>query len=138
MPEFETVSLEEAQVNTTSDRRRKFINGYTRYIRRLSQGQAGKLHPGENEKPATIRRRLVSAAQALDTKLIIKRSGEDVYFWKEDGAEEEPRPRRGRRRRHQEETIAPDQPMREPEFPTADNFNEQAARIEADLPSSTL
>jgi hypothetical protein len=32
MPDFATVSLEEAQVNTTSGRQRKFINEYTRYM----------------------------------------------------------------------------------------------------------
>jgi hypothetical protein len=31
--------------------------------------------------------------------LIIKRSGNDLYFWREDGGEEQTRPRRGRRPR---------------------------------------
>jgi hypothetical protein len=56
---------------------RRFINEYADYIQQLPQGQAGKLHPVENEKPATIRRRLAVAAKALGTNLTIKRSGED-------------------------------------------------------------
>jgi hypothetical protein len=106
MPEFETVSLEEARVNTTSGRRRQFITEYTRYIRLITRGQAGRLSHLENENPATIRRRLDSAAKTTGMRLIIKRSGQDVYFWREDGVEEEPRTRRGRPRRRQDEPVA--------------------------------
>jgi hypothetical protein len=45
----------------------------------------------------TIRRRLSAAAKAMHINLIIKRSGNDVYFWQGDGGGE--RPRRGRRPR---------------------------------------
>jgi hypothetical protein len=48
---------------------------------------------------ATIGRRLAVAAKALGITLVIKRSGEDVYFWREDGVGEEPTRRRGRRPR---------------------------------------
>jgi hypothetical protein len=113
MPEFETVSLKEAQFRTLPGRRGKFMNEYASYILTLPTGQAGKLHLVENEKPATIRRWLTQAAQALDTKLIIKRSGSELYFWKENGVEEQPRPRRGRRRRQEEETATPEQYFRE-------------------------
>ena len=61
--------------------------------------QAGRLRIGAEEKPATIRRRLGVAAKTLGIPLIIKRSGTDVYFWRENGGEEQPRPRRGRRPR---------------------------------------
>jgi hypothetical protein len=109
MPEFETVSVKEAQFRAQSGRRGKFMNEYAGYIQQLPQGQAGRLHLEENEKPAAIRRRLTQAVQALDTKLIIKRSGSELYFWKENGAEEQPRPRRGRRPRRQEETATPEE-----------------------------
>jgi hypothetical protein len=99
MPEFTTVPVHEAQLRTSPGRHGQFINEYADYIQQLSSGQAGKLSPTEKENPATIRRRLKAVATALDTKLIIKRSGENVYFWKEDGAEEEPSRRRGRRPR---------------------------------------
>ena len=109
MPEFETVSVKEAQFRTQPGRRGKFMNEYAGYVQQLPQGQAGKFWLVENEKPATICRRLTQAAQALDTKLIIKRSGDTLYFWKEDGAEEQPKPRRGRRPRRQEEAATPEQ-----------------------------
>ena len=139
MPEFTTVSVQEAQLRTIAGRQGSIMNEYVDYIQQLPTGQAGKLHVLEQENPLTIRRRLVTAAKALDIKLIIKRSGTDLYFWREDGAEEQPRPRRGRRARRQgEETGAPKQPMIEPEFPASDNSDELVPRIEPDLPSSTL
>ena len=115
MPDFETVSLEEAQRRTIAGRQGRFINEYAQYIQQLSQGQAGRLHIFENENPLTIRRRLSVAAQTLGTKLIIKRSGVDVYFWTESSTEEQPRQRWGRRRRSEEETAGLDQPLIEPE-----------------------
>jgi hypothetical protein len=122
MPDFEIVSLQDAKLKTLSGRQRTYINEYAGYIQQLSHGKAGKLHPKEDEKLTTIRRRLVVTAQTLEAKLIIRRSGDDMYFWREDGAEEQPRRRPTRRRRSQEETAAPDQPfspdqieVREPE-----------------------
>jgi hypothetical protein len=99
MPEFTTVSVQEAQIRTIPGRRGKFINEYADYIQQVPQGQAGKLTVGADEKHTTVRRRLVSAAQALGRNLIIKRSGSDIYFWSEERREEQPRrgrPRRGR------------------------------------------
>jgi hypothetical protein len=113
MPEFTTLSLEEAQLRTFAGRQGRYMNEYADYIQQLATGQAGKLHPGEQEKPATIRRRLVTAAKTLDIPLTIKRSGEDIYFWKETG--EKPRRRRGRRASQQAETTAEEQPVSEPE-----------------------
>jgi hypothetical protein len=114
MPEFTTVSVQEAMIRTIPGRQGKFINEYADYIQEVVSGEAGKLHAAENENPLTIRRRLVSAAKALGIPLVIKRSGEDIYFWRKDGASEELRSRRGRRGRQQaepvtEETTALDQ-----------------------------
>jgi hypothetical protein len=107
MPEFTTLSVQEAMVRTIPGRQGSFLNQYIDYIQQVASGQAGKLHPVEREKPATIRRRLLSAAKALDTPVTIKRSGEDVYFWREDGEEEQPRRKRSytRRNKRQEETA---------------------------------
>ncbi len=140
MPEFALVSVTEAQMRTMPGRQGRFMNEYAGYIQQLSPGQAGKLSPQENENPLTIRRRLTQAAQALDTNLIIKRSGETVYFWIEDRGDEQPRSKRSytRRSRHQDGTATPDQPMIEPEFPVTDNSPEHVARIEPELPSSPL
>jgi hypothetical protein len=105
MPEFAVMPVKEARLRTLSGRQRMFMSEYADYIQQLPQGQAGKLHVLEHENPLTIRRRLVSAAQTLGTTLIIKRSGADVYFWRGNGAGEEPR-RRGRPRRRQDEPVA--------------------------------
>jgi hypothetical protein len=105
MPEFTTVSVQEAQLRTIPGRLGKFINEYADYIQQLPQGQAGKLSLGEDEKHTTIRRRLVSAANALGINLIIKRSGEDIYFWREE------QPRRGRPRRGRAGDHFPPQPF---------------------------
>jgi hypothetical protein len=81
----------------------------------LPQRQAGKLTMGEEEKHTTIRRRLGVAAQTLGISLIIKRSGGNVYFWREDGEMEQPRTKRRytRRRREEAELPPPDQPVDE-------------------------
>ena len=110
MPEFTTVSVQEAQVRTIPGRQGTFINEYADYIQQLPQGQAGRLRVEEQEKPMTVRRRLAVVSQALGIPLIIKRSGSDIYFWREDGREEQPRPRRGRRPKRQEDTAIPETP----------------------------
>jgi hypothetical protein len=135
MPEFTTVSMKEATIRTSSGRQKRYLHEYIDYIQQLPTGQAGRLSLEESEKPGTIRRRLFVAAQKLGITLIIKRSGQDLYFWQEDGEKEQPRPRRGKRpragrpgdlipsdlliseteagvqERTQEETTAPDQPF---------------------------
>ena len=115
MPEFTTVPVQEAQMRTIPGRKGTFINEYADYIQQLLKGQAGRLSAGEGENPLTIRRRLTGAAQTLGISLIIKRSGNDVYFWTEDGGEEKPSTKRRytRRRRGDAETIPSDQPVDE-------------------------
>jgi hypothetical protein len=117
MPDFAIVSLKDAKLQTTSGRQRTYLNEYAGYIQQLAPGMAGKLHLLEGEKPTTMRRRLAVAAQALGTKLVIKRAGDDVYFWSEPSAEEQPQRRRGRRRQSQEEAAMLDLPLAEPESP---------------------
>jgi hypothetical protein len=109
MPNFAIVSLEDAKLQTTSGRQRESLNEYAGYIQQLSRGKAGMLHPEEDENPATIRRRLTVAAKTLGIDLIIKRSGQDIYFWTAALEEAKPRPRRGGRRRRQAETETPEQ-----------------------------
>jgi hypothetical protein len=111
MPEFTTVSVQEAQLRTIPGRQGTFMNEYADYIQQLSQGQAGKLSPLENENPLTIRRRLVTAAKAMNIPLTIKRSGNELYFWRENGGDEQPRSKRRytRRARMDEETTPMDQ-----------------------------
>jgi len=111
MPEFTTVSVQEAQMRTIPGRQGKFINEYASYIQQLPPGQAGRLRVGEEEKHTTIRRRLVSAAKALAIPLTIKRAGNDLYFWREDGGAEQLRTKRRytRRATEKEETTSLDQ-----------------------------
>jgi hypothetical protein len=119
MPEFTTVSVTEAQLWTIPGRQGSFMNEYVDYIQQVPQGQAGKLHPVENEKPTTLQRRLVIAAQVLGINLVIKRSGEDVYFWSEDKGDEQPRTKRSytrRNRRGRAGDYFPPQPFIEPEL----------------------
>jgi hypothetical protein len=94
MPEFTTVSVQEAQIRTIPGRQGKFINEYADYIQHLPQGQAGKLRIGEDEKHTTVRRCLVTAAKVMNIPLTIKRSGNDIYFWREEGGEEQPKSKR--------------------------------------------
>jgi hypothetical protein len=120
MPEFTTVSVQEAQLRTIPGRQGRFINEYADYIQQLPRGQAGRLRAGrlrvgEEEKHTTVRRRLVTAANALGINIIIKRSGNDLYFWSEDGGEVQPRTKRrySRRAMGREQTSVPDQPVDE-------------------------
>src|SRR5918992_3035201 len=94
MPEFTTISVQEAQIRTIPGRQGTFINEYADYIQQVPQGQAGKLRIREDEKHTTVRRHLVKAAQAMNSTLIIKRSGNDIYFWRGEGGEEQPRSKR--------------------------------------------
>jgi hypothetical protein len=89
----------------------KFINEYADYIQQVPAGQAGRLRIGETENPHIIRRRLITAAKTINIPLIIKRSGNDLYFWREVGTQEQPRTKRRytRRARIEEEPTALDQ-----------------------------
>ena len=95
MPSFELVSLEEAILRSTlTGKRGGIIKEYLGYIDRLGEGQAGKLRAGEGENPGAIRRRLGAAAKLVGKELVIKRDGDDVYCWLQQG--EETKPKRGR------------------------------------------
>jgi hypothetical protein len=110
MPEFTTVSMTEATLQTSSGRQKRYLAEYIDYIKTLPKGQAERLTIGEQEKHTSVRRQLVTTAKAMNIPLIVKRSGNDLYFWRENGGEEQPRPRRGRRPRRQAETTIPETP----------------------------
>jgi hypothetical protein len=115
MPEFAIVSINEAKLRTKPGRQASYMTEYASYIQQLPTGQAGKLRMGAQENPLTIRRRLHTAAMLLGIHLIIKRSGTDVYFWRDSRAEESPKPklRYTRRGKPHEETATPEQYFRE-------------------------
>jgi hypothetical protein len=100
-------------MRTIPGRQGRYLNEYIDYIQHVPSGQAGKLRIGDAEKLLTVRRRLITAAQAMHIPLIVKRSGNELYFWREDGGDEQPRRKRRytRRAMGREETPAPDQPF---------------------------
>ena len=94
MPQFGVVSREEAQARTASPgKRAQVVQEYLDYIGQLQEGQSGKLQPDQGETVATVRRRLGTAARVSGKDLVIKRTGDEIYFWVEQPA----RRRRGRR-----------------------------------------
>ena len=95
MPEFEVVPLDEARLKTANGRQGKIVKQYSGYIEQLVEGRAGRLLMAEGEVVTTIRRRLVTTARLMGKDLVIKRSGDELYFWLK-GAEAEKPPRRQR------------------------------------------
>ena len=95
MPTFELVTVEEVAMKTTPGKRAKILEEYLGYVEQLKSGQAGKLQPSEGETTTAVRRRIGAAAKLVGKDLVIKRVGDDVYFWEPEGA----RRRRGRPRK---------------------------------------
>lgn len=93
MPRFEVVPVQEAMRRPGNSKRALQLQEYVHYIEQLSEGQAGKLTPGDGETALTVRRRLSSAAKDSGKQLKISRSGDEIYFWLQAGAA---RRRRGR------------------------------------------
>ena len=92
MPTFELVPLEQASSRPGAGKRAAITREYLAYIEQLKTGEAGTLRPSEGESAAAIRRRLGAAAKTAGKELVIRRSGDVVYFWAA-------RRRRGRPRR---------------------------------------
>ena len=92
MPNFEVVPMDEAMVKTATGKRGQMMAEYLGYVEQLGEGQAGRLEPIEGERVTTVRRRLGDAARLAGKDLVIKRAGDDIYFWL-------PRPDERRRRR---------------------------------------
>ena len=81
MPNFDTISVDEALMKTASGKRAEIIKEYAGYIEQLSSGQAGRLRAGAGETAAAVRRRLGAAARLTGKQLTIKRAGDEVIFW---------------------------------------------------------
>ena len=102
MPKFELIPLAEAKLSSATGKRAEVIREYVGYIEQLQEGQAGKLQITEGEETgAAVRRRLGAAAKLAGTDLVIKRAGEEVYFWVRSGLPGRPRRKRGRPRKSQ-------------------------------------
>ena len=95
MPNFDLVPLDEAvKKSATTGKRARIIAEYLRYIDQLKGGQAGKLRAAEGETIAAVRRRLGQEAKQMGKDLVIRRSGEDLYFWLQQGTRRRGRPRK--------------------------------------------
>ena len=95
MPTFELVPIEDATKKTNPSKRARVLEEYVGYIGQLTGGQAGKLQPCEGETPTAVKRRVGAAAKLAGKDLVIRRAGNDVYFWEREGAKR----RRGRPRK---------------------------------------
>ena len=91
MPKVETMSIDEAKAKSTTGKRAQILQEYLGYMEQLEQGKACKLTPGEGESVGMIRRRVGAAARASGKDVVIKRAGDEVYFWLKG----KPRQRRG-------------------------------------------
>ncbi len=83
MPTFGQVPLQEAMLKTATGKSAQITQEYLGYIEQLPEDQAGRLQPDEGESVATVRRRLGIAAKLSGKDIIIKRQGNEVYFWEE-------------------------------------------------------
>ncbi len=99
MPNFDQVSVAEAMRSSATGKRAKIIREYSGYLDGLRGGQAGRLRPSAGETVAAVRRRLGQAAKLADKSVVIKRVGEDVYFWEKPAGGAAPQ-RRGRPRKN--------------------------------------
>ncbi len=94
MPEFDVVPLDEARLKTANGRQGQIVKQYSAYIEQLEEGQAGRLHTAGDEKVTTLRRRLATTARLMGKDLVIKRSGDEIFFWNKPAEEAKPRRRR--------------------------------------------
>ena len=95
MPTFETVPLHEAKLQSSlTGKRGAITREYLTYIERLEPGKAGKLTIGEGETSAAIKRRLGAVAKLTGNTLVVKRVGDDIFFWPEETRRRRGRPRK--------------------------------------------
>ena len=95
MPTFEIIPLQEAKLRSARTGKRGAITQeYETYIDRLVPGKAGKLTIGEGETSAAIKRRLGAVAKLKGDTLVVKRIGDDIYFWQEETKRRRGRPRK--------------------------------------------
>lgn len=81
MPEFTTISIEEARRATGGAKRQQELAAYIDSVNGLPPGTAGKVTPSEGETLAMVRRRLGDAARASGRDVEIRRTDDAVYYW---------------------------------------------------------
>ena len=72
-------------MKTANGKSAQKIAEYVRYIEQLGGGKAGRLQAVQGESIGTVRRRLGAAARQLKRNLTIRRTGDEIYFWAEEG-----------------------------------------------------
>ena len=110
MPNFERVPREEAEKKVgTSGTSGRQVREYLGYLNQIGRGKAGRLRVSEGESVSAVRRRLSVAAKVANKDIVVRRTGEEVYFWL---TSDDPRPRRRRRgsppQREEEASPVPD------------------------------
>ncbi len=100
MPKFDLVSKNEAVMKTATGKAGEAIREYLGYIAKLSDGQAGRLQVLPSESARAVRRRLGTAAKLAGRSLVIKRAGEEIYFWVKTRGRRAKGLRRGRPRKN--------------------------------------
>jgi len=96
MPKFKSLPLAEAMVKSATGKRAQLTKEYMDYIERLPSGQAGQLQAAGGESIAAVRRRLGAASRVAGKDLVIKRVGEELFFWVRPGGKGATKRRRGR------------------------------------------
>ena len=96
MPKFKSLTLAEAMVKSATGKRAQITKEYIDYIERLPSGQAGQLQAAAGESIAAVRRRLGAASRGAGKDLVIKRVGEEIFFWVSPGGKGATKRRRGR------------------------------------------
>ena len=96
MPKFKTLPLSEAMVKSATGKRAQMTKEYMEYIEQLPSGQAGQLEASDGESIAAVRRRLGAASRVAGKDLVIKRVGEELFFWVRPGGKGATKRRRGR------------------------------------------
>ena len=104
MPKFDTVPLNEAQLQSSTGKRAALIREYVGYVEKVAPGQAGRLGASAGESLTAVRRRLGAAARYLGKTLVIRRNEDYVYFWVDEDT--------GRRRRSTRRAKAASPPAR--------------------------
>jgi hypothetical protein len=83
MPKLIKISVVEAQgLKRKSPREAKKLNEYKGYVNALKLDEAGKFKTANKKEYFTLRSGLLRAAKSLDLKLIVKKVGNEIVFWK--------------------------------------------------------
>lgn len=82
MAKVDFVPVDQAKLLTRRLSPRELVlEEYKGYVEKLTSETAGRLSMEENDRPATIRNRLLRAAKALGKEIEIRRVKNEIFFW---------------------------------------------------------